>query len=35
MVDEEDIPNLDSWTERAADNLWVLGDDLENQSLSI
>jgi hypothetical protein len=26
MVDEEDIPSLDSWTERAADDLWVLGD---------
>jgi hypothetical protein len=29
MVDEEDIPSLDSWTERAADDLWVLGDEVE------
>jgi hypothetical protein len=29
MVNEEDIPSLDSWTERAADDLWVLGDKVE------
>jgi ribonuclease HI len=29
MVDGEDIPSLDSWTERAADDLWVLGDEVE------
>jgi hypothetical protein len=29
MVDEEDIPSLNSWTERAADDLWVLGDEVE------
>jgi hypothetical protein len=29
MVDEEDIPSLDSGTERAADELWVLGDEAE------
>jgi ribonuclease HI len=29
IVDEEDIPSLDSWTEAAADDLWVLGDELE------
>jgi hypothetical protein len=29
MVDDEDIPSLDSWTERAADDLWVLGDEVE------
>jgi hypothetical protein len=29
MVGEEDIPSLDSWTERAADDLWVLGDEVE------
>jgi hypothetical protein len=29
MVDEEDSPSLDSWTERAADDLWVLGDEIE------
>jgi hypothetical protein len=28
-VDDEDIPSLDSWTERAADHLWVLGDEVE------
>jgi hypothetical protein len=29
IVDEEDIPSFDSWTERAADDLWVLGDEVE------
>jgi hypothetical protein len=29
MVDKEDIPSHDSWTERAADDLWVLGDEVE------
>jgi hypothetical protein len=29
MVDEEDIPSLDRWTERAADDLWVLEDEVE------
>jgi hypothetical protein len=29
IVDEEDIPSLDSWTERAADDLWVLGDQVD------
>jgi hypothetical protein len=29
MVDESDIPSIDSWTERAGDDLWVLGDELE------
>jgi hypothetical protein len=24
IADEEDIPRLDSWTERAVDDLWVL-----------
>jgi hypothetical protein len=34
MVDEEDIPVLDSWTERTAEDLWVLGDEVE-QSLPV
>jgi hypothetical protein len=34
MVDEEDIPTLDSWTERTAEDLWVLGDEVE-QSLQV
>jgi hypothetical protein len=34
MVDEEDIPTLDSWTERTAEDLWVLGDEVE-QSLPV
>jgi hypothetical protein len=29
MVDDEDIPSLDSWTERVADDLWVLGNEVE------
>jgi hypothetical protein len=29
MVDEEDIHSLDSRTERAADDLWVLGDEVQ------
>jgi hypothetical protein len=29
MMDEQDIPSLDSWTERAADDLLVLGDEVE------
>jgi hypothetical protein len=29
MVGEEDIPSLDSWTERAADDLWVLRDKVK------
>jgi hypothetical protein len=29
MVDEEDITSLESWTERAGDELWVLGDEVE------
>jgi hypothetical protein len=29
MVDEEDIPILDSWTKRVAEDLWVLGDETE------
>jgi hypothetical protein len=29
MVDEEDISSLDSWTERAGDDLWVLGGKVE------
>jgi hypothetical protein len=29
MVDEDDLPVLDSWTERTADDLWVLGDEVE------
>jgi hypothetical protein len=29
MVDEVGIPSLDSWTERAADDLWGLGDEVE------
>jgi hypothetical protein len=28
MVDEEDIPILDSWTERKVEDLSVLGDDM-------
>jgi hypothetical protein len=34
MVDEEDIPSIERWTERAADDLWVLGDEVE-QSVPI
>jgi hypothetical protein len=34
MVDEEDIPTLDSWTEHTAEDLWVLGDEVE-QSLPV
>jgi hypothetical protein len=34
MVDEENIPTLDSWTERTAEDLWVLGDEVE-QSLPV
>jgi hypothetical protein len=26
FVDSEDIPILDTWTERTAEDLWVLGD---------
>jgi hypothetical protein len=29
MVDKEDIPTLDSWTEWVAEDLWVLGDEVE------
>jgi hypothetical protein len=29
IVDKEEILSLDSWTERAADDLWVLGDKVE------
>jgi hypothetical protein len=29
MIDEEDLPILDSWTERVAEDLWVLGDKTE------
>jgi hypothetical protein len=29
MVDEEDIPSLESWIERTGDDLWVLGDEVE------
>jgi hypothetical protein len=29
MVDEEDIQILDSWTDRVVEDLWVLGDDVE------
>jgi hypothetical protein len=34
MVDEDDIPTLESWTERTAEDLWVLGDEVE-QSLPV
>jgi hypothetical protein len=34
LVDEEDIPILDSWTECTAEDLWVLGDEVE-QSLPV
>jgi hypothetical protein len=34
LGDEEDIPILDSWTERTAEDLWVLGDEVE-QSLPV
>jgi hypothetical protein len=29
IVDEEDIPSLDSWTEKAADDSWDLGDEVK------
>jgi hypothetical protein len=29
FVDDEDIPILDSWTDRTADDLWVLGDEVK------
>jgi ribonuclease HI len=29
MVDEGDLPILDSWAERVAEDLWVLGDETE------
>jgi hypothetical protein len=29
LVDDEGIPILDSWTERTAEDLWVLGDEVE------
>jgi uncharacterized protein (UPF0218 family) len=29
IVDEEHIPSLDSWTERAIDHLWVPGDKVK------
>jgi hypothetical protein len=29
MVDEEDIPTLESWTQCIADDLWVLGDEVK------
>jgi hypothetical protein len=29
MVDEQGLPILDGWTERTADDLWVLGDKVE------
>jgi hypothetical protein len=28
-VDEDDLPVLDSWTDRIADDLWLLGDKVE------
>jgi hypothetical protein len=34
LVDDEDIPILDSWTERTAEDLWVRGDEVE-QSLPV
>jgi ribonuclease HI len=34
MVHEDDISTLDSWTERTAEDLWVLGDEVE-QSLPV
>jgi hypothetical protein len=33
MVDEEDIPILDRWTECTAEDLWVLGDEVEQSLL--
>jgi hypothetical protein len=37
LVDEEDIPILqvDSWTERAAKDLWGLRDEVDPQSLPV
>jgi ribonuclease HI len=32
MVDEEDIPILDTWTDRVAEDLWVLGDEVEQSA---
>jgi hypothetical protein len=32
MADDEDIPVLDSWTERTSDDLWVLGDQVEQST---
>jgi hypothetical protein len=29
ILDEEDRPTLDRWTERAAYDLWMLGDEVE------
>jgi hypothetical protein len=29
MVSEDDLPILDSWTERVAEDLWILGDATE------
>jgi hypothetical protein len=34
IVDEEDILTLDSWTKHTAEDLWVLGDEVE-QSLVV
>jgi hypothetical protein len=32
MADDEDIPVLDSWTERTPGGLWVLGDQVEQST---
>jgi hypothetical protein len=33
--DKVDLPILDSWTERTADDLWVLGDEVERSILTL
>jgi hypothetical protein len=32
MVHEQDLPILYRWTERSADDLWVLGDEVEQSA---
>jgi hypothetical protein len=32
ILDEEDLPTLDRWTERAAYDLWTLGDEVETST---
>jgi hypothetical protein len=33
MVDEEDIPILNSWADRVGEDLWVFGNEVEKSVL--